>query len=743
MSISEIASVTERQVEEVSKLMAKFMRGKVPTEVMHAHFINLKLLKKQHSDRLEVFESLYHWKLAVDYSIEQVFLNGEKIKLTVYNTVDIATLADSPGTVFTDKYLVCRTVSPTLKMFAVHVVVQDFKENGARLVLSGMPTLYPYSPNLIPIGTILVVKNPIFHFTADTDIGYSILVTNPEWIFYLPEIEFAKLLPRQQVCCENCRVCVAGTGCCKWDEHNIPNFLRQYKLSLNVLPAPKLPREWKKLGDRLMDRLDYSTAVQAYTKGLDVAAKDMKLLLGRCLCFQLLRAFKQALGDAEKIISLEPKNSTGINYKGKSLIGLGRYQDAANYLKAKLKEVNTQDISETLDEANELCEQKKKGQYNMAKIMKNMGRRIDLAEYTGPLHFRRNTNGQIEGVLVTKNVARGTLLLVQKALVSCVGDDCSNWPTGQLTLTELLSRAIMLHNAEYLLTQQPELVKDFYSVLQDPDFPNDSVLDMDRVSEVIYRKAFVGLHMPRFHPYCSLRNTGIFPGLPSSLRHSCVDANSGWHIFGDYLFLRAFRDIKQGEEVLITLVDPKHAYAVRLKKFADYGITCACRLCKLDKADGPELQTQREDCMRALVGVMKTTYTNIDLLRVQIQEIEKFLIILRSLRMDHPDLNTRIFSVADQIARLYFGVGDVPKCMAFMLQVLPMLRATGCFWDYVGCIHGIGSCLDYLGERKKLQEFEKLLEKELKLSMGGTGPDMMEFFMVHKVLKSFSVDKGF
>jgi hypothetical protein len=115
-------ALTDTEVEELNRMMTKIMKSKGSGS---GGFTKLDVLREQHMARLQVFDRHYKWKAVNDYSVDKVLIPGEGIQLTPYNTVDIRALAETPGHAFKDKYLLCRTVAPPLKMFAVHLVVQD------------------------------------------------------------------------------------------------------------------------------------------------------------------------------------------------------------------------------------------------------------------------------------------------------------------------------------------------------------------------------------------------------------------------------------------------------------------------------------------------------------------------------------------------------------------------------------------------------------------------------------------
>jgi hypothetical protein len=63
---------------------------------------------------------------------------------------------------------------------------------------------------------------------------------------------------------------------------------------------------------------------------------------------------------------------------------------------------------------------------------------------------------------------------------------------------------------------------------------------------------------------------------------------------GDILFLRASRNIEEGEEITSQYVAPALTYRERQKQFEHtWGFTCDCTLCAIDKNAGTALEGQR------------------------------------------------------------------------------------------------------------------------------------------------------
>ncbi|KAG2496338.1 hypothetical protein HYH03_005568 [Edaphochlamys debaryana] len=66
--------------------------------------------------------------------------------------------------------------------------------------------------------------------------------------------------------------------------------------------------------------------------------------------------------------------------------------------------------------------------------------------------------------------------------------------------------------------------------------------------------------------------------LPSYINHSCV-GNVARYFLGDFMFIRAARDVAEGEELTFGYTDSLTPLAERQRSLSKHGFTCACELC--------------------------------------------------------------------------------------------------------------------------------------------------------------------
>ena len=99
------------------------------------------------------------------------------------------------------------------------------------------------------------------------------------------------------------------------------------------------------------------------------------------------------------------------------------------------------------------------------------------------------------------------------------------------------------------------------------------------------------------------RNGSALYGLASLCNHSCLPT-AYRSFFGDFIVMRASRDIKQGEEITIQYIpDEMHMHRRHLK-LLKLCIQCDCMLCKADVADGEDLCTIRKETLEEWCDTM-------------------------------------------------------------------------------------------------------------------------------------------
>ncbi|CAL8377704.1 unnamed protein product [Boreogadus saida] len=99
----------------------------------------------------------------------------------------------------------------------------------------------------------------------------------------------------------------------------------------------KISTELAMLGNQHASAGRYDMAVQYFTAAIKYNPKEFKLFGNRSFCFEKLQEYEKALTDAQLSINMSPGWDKGLYRMGRALVGLKRYEEAANTYKEVLK----------------------------------------------------------------------------------------------------------------------------------------------------------------------------------------------------------------------------------------------------------------------------------------------------------------------------------------------------------------------------------------------------------------------
>ncbi|KAF9164396.1 Hsp90 cochaperone [Actinomortierella ambigua] len=95
--------------------------------------------------------------------------------------------------------------------------------------------------------------------------------------------------------------------------------------------------EFKQQGNKLFLAKDYSAAIDAFSKAIELDASNHVLYSNRSACYASLREYQKALEDGEKTVSLNASWAKGYGRKAAALFGLGRLNEAEKTYEEGLK----------------------------------------------------------------------------------------------------------------------------------------------------------------------------------------------------------------------------------------------------------------------------------------------------------------------------------------------------------------------------------------------------------------------
>ena len=253
--------------------------------------------------------------------------------------------------------------------------------------------------------------------------------------------------------------------------------------------------------------------------------------------------------------------------------------------------------------------------------------RFEVSDYIGPVAIA-DIPGAGRGLVLTRDVAEGELLLVCRAVGSSYSNDegCKGIPLLRVnpdsgvtsTTTQVLAATKCIH----AILDRPELALPFLGLTAGPDerlsaqaqqpYPLRWAHESDphkairaSIDAVCSRYVNGVLRFNAFGPAAApgaqsaddamSRSTMPHP-LPAILNHACLP-NVSSVFFGDIVTTRALHRMAAGTEIMHQYVPGVLPYHTRQRMLAKHGFVCGCALCALDVADGAARCRKREELL--------------------------------------------------------------------------------------------------------------------------------------------------
>ncbi|KAG8944882.1 hypothetical protein FRC04_001415 [Tulasnella sp. 424] len=460
---------------------------------------------------------------------------------------------------------------------------------------------------------------------------------------------------------------------------------------------PRTEEGWKALGNKYFQSGWFTSAAIAYSRGLARTPSSHVLRLNRAMTYLKLGHAGAALSDCNYALAqngLPPSLRVKALYrKAQALYGLGLWGEAEMAFQATSSEFPSEGVSCTTwtEKCRKRRQENETGSYNWLEMYTaslSKTRRLDVADYKGEIEVvSLPTRGGGRGVIATKDVVAGQLLLVSKAFVSAFPDDCD--PPEILLIQNLITMTGQYGCGASLGTKVAEriagdpgcaqLVYDLYAGPSLPPPPSTYILeqappsgverfldfdvpvDIARIEAVLSFNAFQPSGLPLPSKKESDHPSALFL-LPSLLNHSC-NPNAAWVCFGDVMVIRATRDIPKGSEVFISYRPGDASFIKREKSLRHYFDKCTCDLCTLDRVDG-EAACKKRDTLEGKIS----TWNTVAKARQGLQNLEQ---TYKTKRKHHDSTMTR---ACFHLALVQQKEGDV---MGFFHSAMSALQQAG------------------------------------------------------------------
>jgi len=443
--------------------------------------------------------------------------------------------------------------------------------------------------------------------------------------------------------------------------------------------TPLTAADWKNIGNKHFVVKHYKKAIIAYTTALKLAPNDADILSNRAAAYLNIRLFELSVGDCDTVLNDDQFYSKAIYRKVKALQGQAKYADAKEFLSTKLKsrgiKEKKKELKLLLRQIELQLKQQLTGDYDMLYLLTSKPTEMhEFADYTGPVKIT-NVDGKGRGLTATEDIKAGQIVIASKAL-GIIFPDEQGYPfisrDSGLPLKMLCQQiTASVETDEEMRQNLSKLYSGPHNEFDDEmKTDNDNILNTQRLSAICYFNSFeVSESSPisAFSPM-DVKNEA-FCGLwllPSYINHSCVESNSRWANFGNFMIVRAFKDIPKDAEILISYFSPAKTYEERKAVCDTYDFTCKCILCTLEKAEDPSVGPERRRIMTMIDE--NQNYEEKYLL--------KYLTMLERLRPDHPHLNFCVLSVLEDLVISATEGKDIPKAAAYMERAYKIVQGT-------------------------------------------------------------------
>ena len=577
------------EIEACQKILGAIWDSKPKTKVSkkyklpRGHFTKELLLQK-HQDLLD---HSYKTSLAPGLQITR----HDPIscaKVTVFGKQDLKNYENSytaikirdliPGVVNRERIVYAKTIVDVVMESSIHTVIKDESRHGGycKMCIYNLPEEHWYQ---FARGTKLAILNPYYKKGGSSNF---LRVDNPTEIITIQ---------------------APGTP-----GGSAPSLL---------------PIEHKQLGNKLFKEKRFTEALDAYTHAIMGDRQDPVFYSNRSLCHSQIGQFEAALSDATTAVGLNPDEPKFKYRVSAAWSGLGNHEKASDILKQLIH--SAQDNHATIEYQDKLRIEKaylrqETGEIDLKDVEQIVfaGVSVKMADYIGPIELKQSSmKGCAErGLFATRDLQQGEVICVSKAAVY-LGDFISK-PSDSYEISSdsmsppflvLVTKLIQKMNVSKLFTHRIlnivehekfskkspfytniELYRgNGYDMIKDLPSPQFSVENI-RFAAHIKGLGSIIKGSNNMHDFSDSEEIYNTPGamkygiwfISSLLNHSCA-GNVVRVAKGEVCVLKVFKDVKKGEELLMSSFEGAFYKDFKArKKFLEktYGYTCNCLLCK-------------------------------------------------------------------------------------------------------------------------------------------------------------------
>lgn len=428
------------------------------------------------------------------------------------------------------------------------------------------------------------------------------------------------------------------------------------------------------------------------------------------------RLFQYDLQGALADIDTSIRNQTKIEYndvylKVSILCCLERFEDAVEF--ATNQEVCKQEDKETVKKLLERITSQLNGQYNMLEFLnRNVISHNDCANFKGPVEVR-SMEATGRGLVATQELKMGQLISASKAFAFITTKEEHAVDYNKLANIRKKNQEKVASIVELRLERQPELKDTLFDLYGGPESSTakkQPMSDQEKIKKIIEFNAF-GCRNLEDSNHCGLWL------LPSYINHSCGESNALWMLCGDFLFIRALRDIKEGEEILISYTPIHNTFGHRWNTLATYGFECKCSLCRQDQAESKTVKTNRKKILRR--------FRELEREPIKEEQVSLLKSIIKKLEALRQGPNLHLVAPKLLLANYYFSIKDTRNGIELMTELHELVRYTPQAHMAAGMAASIVNGLIERRDRTRAQDWIEILKSDLKLAYGSV--ELIEF----------------
>jgi tetratricopeptide (TPR) repeat protein len=382
-------------------------------------------------------------------------------------------------------------------------------------------------------------------------------------------------------------------------------------LNVELFKEELAEEEIIRLGNSCFVNKEYMKAVEFYRKALSINESNVDVWSNLAAAYLKLEKFYSAYECA-----LKAPNEKGYYRLGIASYSMRQYEKAIEAFENCLKVNASNKIAKLeLDKSKLRLHESKTGEYNFKKVIDDYNYhgkvRHDIADYTNESVKVTDIVGKGKGLVATREIKRGTLLIGAKSYSTAFECELNYNPDRVVRIDPFKKKkdelCVDLNQVKFFqkVANDPFNAEKIYKLYHGKNSSinrnqsiKDGIVDATRLAGILKNNNLFKVSSnvqeeidkmldDKINPTTALefrskKNCCIWI-MPSYINHSCL-CNCLRLMYGDICFVFAFRDIKEGEELTFYYTQGDN-YDIRALQLKDYDISCDCKLCLSEKND--------------------------------------------------------------------------------------------------------------------------------------------------------------